>query len=497
MSTSLPPKPNLEHLRKQAKALLDDFETGDPLAIDRFKTQQITGAPKLADAQHVVAREYGFESWPKLKEHVEAAEMNAVMAEVRNAFHKDDAAAVRQILERHPQLKGLINDPVGDFDSPIIMGVRSPAMLDVLLDAGADINARSKWWAGGFGLLDTASPELAEYAIARGADITVHAAARLGMFNELKSMIEADPSLVHARGGDGQTPLHFACSIEIAAYLLDHNADIDARDVDHVSTPAQYMVRRRQPIAQYLIGRGAKTDILMAAALGDLSLARRILDFDPEAIRMRVSEEYFAMVGDGSRTGGTIYQWELGWHVSACQVAKAFQHQDVYDFLMDRSPDDEKLLNACWLHDDAAVRALVTGRPGLADMLAPVGRRQLAHATRNNDTVAARLMLSAGLPVVDVFSQHHATPLHWAAWHGNAELVRLILERNPPLENDDNEYKGTPLNWAIHGSENGWYRNKGDYPASVELLLGAGAKPPEKAAGTPAVRVVLNKHGIQ
>jgi ankyrin repeat protein len=233
----------------------------------------------------------------------------------------------------------------------------------------------------------------------------------------------------------------------------------------------------------------------MAAALGDLGIVRRILDLDPEAIRMRVSEEYFPMVGDGSRTGGTIYQWELGWHVSSCQVAQAFQHQDVFAFLMDRSPDDEKLLNACWLHDEAAVRELLARRPGLADTLAPAGRRQLAHAARNNDTIAARLMLSARL-AVDVFSQHHATPLHWASWHGNAELVRLILQRNPPIENDDNEYKGTPLNWAIHGSENGWYRDKGDYAATVELLLGAGAKPPEKAAGTDAVRAVLSKHGI-
>ena len=45
--------------------------------------------------------------------------------------------------------------------------------------------------------------------------------------------LAADPALVHARGGDGQTPLHFASSVEIAAYLLDQGTDIDARDVDH------------------------------------------------------------------------------------------------------------------------------------------------------------------------------------------------------------------------------------------------------------------------
>lgn len=55
-----------------------------------------------------------------------------------------------------------------------------------------------------------------------------------------------DAGVVHARGGDGQTPLHCASTAQIAAFLLDHGADIDARDVDHESTPAQYMVSDRQ-----------------------------------------------------------------------------------------------------------------------------------------------------------------------------------------------------------------------------------------------------------
>jgi len=57
MSQPLPAHPDLEHLRKQAKALLRDLRTRDAEA-------------KLADALHLVARQYGFPSWPKLKAHV-------------------------------------------------------------------------------------------------------------------------------------------------------------------------------------------------------------------------------------------------------------------------------------------------------------------------------------------------------------------------------------------------------------------------------------------
>ena len=202
---------------------------------------------------------------------------------LKQAFAEHDAVLFRRLLERHPEIKAKINEPVAAFDAPLITRVRSREMLDVLLEAGADINAKSRWWAGGFGLLHGAEPELATYAIQRGAVVDAHAAARLGLIDRLRELISTNPSLVHAPGGDGQTPLHFASTVEVAQYLLDHGADIDARDVDHESTPAQYMIRDRQAVLRYLVQRGCKTDILMAAALGDADLGgcqadRRLLD---------------------------------------------------------------------------------------------------------------------------------------------------------------------------------------------------------------------------
>jgi ankyrin repeat protein len=416
--------------------------------------------------------------------------MNDIVEQIKTAFHKDDAATVRELLARYPDLKANINEPLADFDSPAILAVRSREMLDVLLAAGADINAKSHWWAGGFGLLHTASPELAAYAIERGAIVDVHAAARLGMLERLAELVAADPELVHARGGDGQTPLHFVPQggIEIAKYLLDHGAVIDARDVDHESTPAQWMIRDRQDIARYLITCGCKTDILMAAAVGDLALIRKHLEADPDAIRMRVSDEYFPMVG--GKTGGTIYQWTLGWHVSAHQVAKDFGHENVFQFLMEQSPDEIKLITACWLGDEAATNSLLAAEPNLVARLREAELRQLAHAARNNDLPAVRLMLAIDLPV-NARSQHNATPLHWAAFQGNAEMVELILRKNPPLEVTDRDFQSTPLGWAIYGSEHGWHPEMGNYAATVEALLRAGAKPPQEAAGSAEVKQVL------
>ena len=99
--------------------------------------------------------------------------------------------------------------------------------VDALLRAGADINARSHWWCGGRSVLDECAPELAEFLMERGALLDAHAAARLGMLERLREIVEADPATVGRRGANGQMPLHFASTVAIAEYLLERGAEIE------------------------------------------------------------------------------------------------------------------------------------------------------------------------------------------------------------------------------------------------------------------------------
>jgi ankyrin repeat protein len=492
MSRELPAKPNLEHLKKQAKKLLYDFQEGEPAAIERFLASRSPSAgPKLAEAQHVIALEYGFASWPELKEHVDS------LARVRKpsellcaAVCASDASKVARVLEDHPELRPQINEPMASYGAPmqaLLAAVQRSdrKTIDVLLQAGADIHARSRSWAGGIGVLDECAPEMAAFLIERGAVVDAHSAARLGMFEKLRELVSADPGLVSARGTNGQTSLHFASTIEIAQYLLEHGADIDARDFQHESTPAQHMLRivqarhysrDRQDVARYLVARGCRTDILMAVALGDLQLVRRHLDADPASIRTRVSEAYFPK--RDSRSGGTIYTYLFGRGRTPHQVARDFGHSEVFEFLMRHSPEDVKLAQACELGDEAIFRALLASRPDLLVTLSDTDRRRLPDAAQNNNTEAVKLMLEAGWPV-EARGEYDMTPLQWAAWHGNAEMVREILQYHPQLEANDNQHKITALGSALHGSENGWHRNTGEYVATVKALLNAGAKAPK------------------
>ena len=410
------------------------------------------------------------------------------------AVETNDAGLVRQVLERFPALKGTLDEELvgGAFGrTPLLAAVYhgNREMVDVLLEAGANINQRSHWWAGSFGVLDHDGP-LADFLIERGAVLDAHAAARLGRIDHLRGLIANDPAVVHARGGDGQLPLHFASSVDIAALLLEHGANIDAIDVDHESTAAQWMMDGRHEVARYLVSRGCRTDILMAAALGDEALVRRHLSQDPGAIRMVVSEKYFPK--QNPRSGGTIYNWTLGASKGPHVLAREAGHERLFRLLMEQSAVEQQLAIWCEVGDRDEVEAMLRKDPSIAQRLSADEHRKLPDAARDEKLEPVRLMLDAGWPI-DAPGQHRASALHWAAFHGHLELVRLLLERGAPLELVEPEYGGTPMSWAVFGSVHGWRCRTGQYAEVVEALLDAGATMAVRKDFVPsdAVREVL------
>jgi ankyrin repeat protein len=411
---------------------------------------------------------------------------------------RSDADAVRQLLADHPNLNATLDqgsDDLGFGATPLIAAVQrgNRALIEVLLAAGAGINVRSAWWAGGFSVLDSASDELAPWLIQRGATLDAGAAAKFGMLPELTALVAADPTAVHRRGGDGKTPLHWARDVATATLLLNHGADINARDVDHESTAAQYAVRERTEVARYLVSVGAEADLFLAAAVGDLALVQRLVAENPRALEMTIPDD-FPM--QNPRAGGTIYIWTLGQGMSPHLVAKEFGHPRVFDWLMEQSGPDLRLTQACMAGDAAAFdRARGSGDPIV--QLSPSLYPKLVDAAVQNSADAVRLFLRAGAPV-DTIGRHAATALHWAAWQGNVEMADELLRHHASLTIREGTYHGTPLDWALHGSVNGWNARKGDYAAVVTALIEAGAERPGNIAGivaSAAARSALLKGG--
>ena len=498
----LPANPDLEKQRKLAKALARDFWRGEAEAVARVAAlhPKPPAADKfaLSDAQLVIARGYGFASWAKLKHKIDGFTKSPVELFVA-AVKAGDVDGVRDLLAAHPDIAARINEPLFDFKQMAVHAAhRNLTMLDLLLAHGADINAKSTWEKGGFGILENVIPEQAAPLIARGAEVDIWAASHLGMADRVKDLIDANPALVNAKGGDGKRPLHYARTTEIAELLLERGAEIDALDDDHSSTPVQHLIGDNAEVCRFLVTRGAKTDLLLVTALGDPHFVRRHLDEDPASIGMRVSQGWFPMI-DTAPNGGHIYQWTLGFHVSAFDIARKRGHKEVLDLLLSRAPPIDRVMHALWSGDGDAADAVLATDPASIERAPPEVLRQVADAARNNNTAAVKAMLARGFPVTAV-SQHGATTLHWAAFHGNPEMLADVLRCGPPLELRDRDFNVTPMGWVIHGALGHWRGiSTARHDVCARLLLDAGGQVDETAlpTGHDGVDQVLRAHFLR
>ena len=405
----------------------------------------------------------------------------------RRALHKGNVDEVRQLLEAHAEVRAAVNSPIGHFDGrPVASAKKNLHLLDLLLSYGADLNLKSAWWAGGFGLLEyDCSPEEAAPLIARGATVDVFAAAHLGMLDRLRELLERDPSLVHARGGDGKTPLHCARSVEIAELLLSRGAEIDARDVDHESTPAQYLVREAPAVTRLLVNRGAWLDIFIAVGLRDAALVDRCLRDDPEALDHRTGQGLYAVAHNGKQAAtreqlngrrGDIYRWVFDHNIGPIQAAALLGHDDIVEQLLSHASPTQQLVAACSMANRAMAEAVVAARPDVVTTLTAGQMRLIADKSHANDTAAVALMLDLGFDP-HVIGPNGGDALHWAAFHGNPAMVRALLQHRPAIGARDSEHHATALGWCIFGANHGWSCTSGDFATVATLLIGAGDNP--------------------
>ena len=300
----------------------------------------------------------------------------------RDAVSHGEVTSVGRLVKL-PHVKEHVNAPMFAFGQRAAhIAAKHAPMLEVLIAAGADLNLESEWENGPYTVLDNATEETARFLLSRGVKLTPNVAARLGWIDELRQLLAADPALVHARGGDGQQPLHEAATVAIADVLLDRGADVNARCIDHKSTGAQYALAERPEICRRLLERGASADIFMPARLGDVALATRVLASDPQAIAARINEPGYAPVPPLH-----IYCWRLGFGLSPHDVALKFGHRDVYDLLEHRSPGARALhqYGAGW----RGSRRAGVDRPGSVDA-------DLAHTCRSLASGARHFRWSSG-----------------------------------------------------------------------------------------------------
>ena len=94
----VPVRPDLQHLKHQAKDLLRAIKRGEPDALAEFAKHHPEPpdppAARLADAQFALARSYGVASWPRL----------VLACRLIDAIWLDDRQTIRDLIVKHPQL---------------------------------------------------------------------------------------------------------------------------------------------------------------------------------------------------------------------------------------------------------------------------------------------------------------------------------------------------------------------------------------------------------
>ena len=310
MSTrSLPPRPHLDQLKRQAKELL----------------RHHPGIGRLRDAQRAIAEEYGFTSWDALRSHVESlvgpasrsvikpaeldSEEGGVIWSALTASDDGDVVTLRALLERDPQL----SRAEFWYTPAIHFAVREghADAVQLLLDAGADpewnglhdgsliVMARDRGHAQIARLLEETRDRRGR-VMARADRQPIHAAIADGDAKEVGALLDADPGLVNVGNEHGASALHHAVGrgeYTVVALLLDRGADVHAvvssarglggsfwTDLQAIDL-AIWHGRRRERIIKLLLEHGATRDLTVAAALGDIEQVRRMLDAEPARIR--------------------------------------------------------------------------------------------------------------------------------------------------------------------------------------------------------------------
>src|SRR5215470_17374002 len=127
--------PDIDQLKRQARELLDAYRAQSPDAVIEVAAHHRTATLEsfaLHDAQFVLARSYGFESWPKLK----AAVDGVTAARLHAAAESGDLKTARELLTRRPEIVDLGRGELRAVHMSVLR--RDLEMTKLLLEFGAD-----------------------------------------------------------------------------------------------------------------------------------------------------------------------------------------------------------------------------------------------------------------------------------------------------------------------------------------------------------------------
>jgi ankyrin repeat protein len=510
----LPDRPSLEQYRKQAKELLRDFDARESAARVRMRKHHPSlGDPKgnhtavLADAQLVLAREYGYESWSKFAAYLETLRV------------------IRAVEE--------LDDPLNTFIEF--------ACVD-----------RHGWH--GAGTLEYADLILTRYL--QDVPGSIFSAAVLGDALAIRTHLERDPSLAIAKGGphywDALTYLCFSRYLRLdksrsdsfifgARALLEAGADANTGWTEHIDDPPRPIresaiygaagIAKNPGVTKLLLDYGADPNdeetpyhvpetydnavlqiILDSDRFNEASLAtvaaRKCDWHDEKGLRLALEHganpnfstawKYSPFQHSIRRDNGIVMIEMLLDHGAdpyiqnrydgrnAIQMAASYGRGDILAVLERRGFTVElagldSLVGACARADLATAQAVAGSNPDLVMQILSMGGTLLARFAGAANSAGLRCLLSLGVspsalwPEGDMYWEMtpNSTALHVAAWRAHHDTVRTLIDAGTPVNAIDGRNR-TALQLAVRACTDSYWKYRRQ-PDSVAALLNAGA----------------------
>ena len=322
VSRGLPERPHLDVPKREARELLAEWRAGHADALERIRHRHPRFADsedaavaasefRLADAQLVVAREYGFAHWTQLKQRIEA---NALARELLAAIGADDRDAAVRIVEAEP---ALLHVPLwsGNWGPPMSHAANLGRLR--IVEAMAALGARDHQHAFDRALLQ-GQLETARWLRAQGATL--------------------EPGIVMG-----------ACETLNAAgfeFLADAGAPLTDQHGDRLAPIALVLgTYARRPAGKHAIlesfarhGYELPDSPIMAFHRGSIADLEKHLRRDPSLLarRFTLREIYPPELGCGTDGG---MHWTPIAGTTLLHLAIDFEEREIFDWLLARGAD--------------------------------------------------------------------------------------------------------------------------------------------------------------
>jgi len=527
----VPARPNLEQYKKQAKDLVKVFKvfrtrkSGDPEAIERVKKyhpvlaklpdSEIANARfALADAQLVIAREHGFESWPKFAKHIEAPARERSVAVLENPLAafieaacvpRDSGHASGTLEQAEAILAAYPGVTTSDIHAAAILGddagVRRFLTLDprnaTVKGGPHDWDALTHLCFSQYLRLDHLRPD--GFVRAAKALLDAGASANTGWMEqnhqpnpEWESALYGAAGIAHhaeltrlllergAEPNDEETPYHAPETYDNAALkILVESGKLNGESLGTI------LLRKTDwhdyEGIKWLLEHGVEPNrrtrwgktAIHNAVLSDnhIKIIEALLEHgaDPTLIADRPNRSQLPSPGK-----------------SAVAMAARRGRRDVLELFERRGvPIDlhgaDELIAACARNDEASVRAIASREPQLAREVVGEGGKLLAEFAGVGNTDGVRQLLDLGVDVRAIYENgdgyfdiaRNSTALHVAAWKAYPATIKVLIERGAPIDLLDGKGR-TPLILAVRACVDSYWTDRRS-PESVQMLLDAGA----------------------